>query len=120
MGLTPLEGLPGGTRSGSLDPSLIFHLFNKPSEAGNIQDTKGMQIGQGELILNKQSGFQGLCGTNEYGQISEKAAQQEKNGELGKELLTVQIFENRILVSGLPRWRSFREKLHLTRSSCWR
>lgn len=98
MGLTPLEGLPGGTRSGSLDPSLVFHLFDKPSQAGDLQDTKGMSIGHGELILNKESGFKGLCGTNEYGQIAQKAEEQEKAGELGKERLTVQIFENRILV----------------------
>jgi acetate kinase len=25
MGLTPLDGLPGATRSGSVDPSMIFH-----------------------------------------------------------------------------------------------
>lgn len=29
MGLTPLNGLPGATRSGSIDPSLIFHYTNK-------------------------------------------------------------------------------------------
>jgi acetate kinase len=29
MGLTPLNGLPGATRSGAIDPSLIFHYTNK-------------------------------------------------------------------------------------------
>lgn len=29
MGLTPLDGLPGATRSGAIDPSLIFHYTNK-------------------------------------------------------------------------------------------
>lgn len=33
MGLTPLNGLPGATRSGAIDPSLIFHYTNK---AGRI------------------------------------------------------------------------------------
>lgn len=33
MGLTPLEGLPGATRSGSVDPSLVFHYT---SNAGRI------------------------------------------------------------------------------------
>jgi acetate kinase len=46
MGLTPLNGLPGATRSGSIDPSLIFHYTNKagrithdPSMAINVQVT---------------------------------------------------------------------------------
>lgn len=29
MGLTPLNGLPGATRSGAIDPSLIFHYTSK-------------------------------------------------------------------------------------------
>lgn len=29
MGFTPLSGLPGATRSGSVDPSLIFHYTDK-------------------------------------------------------------------------------------------
>lgn len=33
MGLTPLNGLPGATRAGAIDPSLIFHYTNK---AGRI------------------------------------------------------------------------------------
>jgi len=98
MGLTPLEGLPGGTRSGTLDPSLIFHLFADPSSSSKLVDTKGMSIASGELILNKESGFQGLCGTNEYGQIQSKANEQIAKGDTeGKEKLCVEIFENRIL-----------------------
>lgn len=96
MGLTPLEGLPGGTRSGSLDPSLIFHLFPEPESAGKLVETKGMHIGHGELVLNKQSGFQGLCGTSEYGEIASKAEKAD-----GKERLAVKLFENRILVRGV-------------------
>jgi acetate kinase len=100
MGLTPLEGLPGGTRSGTLDPSLTYHLFEDPMKSGELMETNDIKISRGELILNKQSGFKGLCGTNEFGKITEKAKEQEKNGQLdGKELLCVKIFENRILVS---------------------
>ena len=32
MGFTPLSGLPGATRSGSVDPSLIFHYTNKAAK----------------------------------------------------------------------------------------
>lgn len=39
MGLTPLNGLPGATRSGSVDPSLIFHYTNK---AGRITHDPSM------------------------------------------------------------------------------
>jgi len=104
MGLTPLEGLPGGTRSGSLDPSLTYHLYEDPTKSGSLQETSNgeIKISRGELVLNKQSGFKGLCGTNEFGKIVEKALEQEKNAdENGKELLCVRIFENRILVSSL-------------------
>ena len=30
MGLTPLSGLPGATRAGDIDPSLIFHYTSEP------------------------------------------------------------------------------------------
>lgn len=99
MGLTPLEGLPGGTRSGSLDPSLTYHLYEDPTKSGSLQSTNDIEISRGELVLNKQSGFKGLCGTNEFGKITQMAEEQEKKGVEGKELLCVKIFENRILVS---------------------
>lgn len=112
MGLTPLEGLPGGTRSGSLDPSLTYHLYEDPKKSGSLTNTNGdIEISRGELVLNKHSGFKGLCGTNEFGNITEKAIEQEKKGfgdlENGdgndaRELLCVRIFENRILVSPSP------------------
>lgn len=37
MGLTPLDGLPGSSRSGSVDPSLIFHYTN---DAGKLSHEK--------------------------------------------------------------------------------
>ncbi|QCI22633.1 acetate kinase [Buchnera aphidicola] len=52
MGLTPLEGLVMGTRSGDLDPSIIFFM-NK------ILD---LSIDEIEIILNKKSGLLGLSG----------------------------------------------------------
>lgn len=73
MGLTPLEGgyrvspidlrltldlgLMGGTRSGSVDPSIAFHLLGR--EAGEMVDWNGLEISRGELLLNKESGFLG-------------------------------------------------------------
>ncbi|MXP50872.1 acetate kinase [Pantoea sp. SoEX] len=50
MGLTPLEGLVMGTRSGDIDPAIIFFLFN----------TLGMNISEINRLLTKESGLLGL------------------------------------------------------------
>lgn len=49
MGFTPLEGPMMGTRSGTIDPAIIFHLVNKKR---SLEDIKN--------ILEKESGFKGL------------------------------------------------------------
>ncbi|KLJ08408.1 acetate kinase [Blastomyces silverae] len=69
MGLTPLAGLPGATRSGDVDPSLVFHYT---SEAGKLspESTKDMHISTAERILNKQSGWKSLTGTTDFSQIA--------------------------------------------------
>ncbi|PGH32928.1 acetate kinase [[Emmonsia] crescens] len=69
MGLTPLAGLPGATRSGDVDPSLVFHYT---SEAGKLspESTKDMHISTAERILNKQSGWKSLTGTTNFSQIA--------------------------------------------------
>ncbi|GAA5837916.1 hypothetical protein JCM11251_004698 [Rhodosporidiobolus azoricus] len=70
MGVTPLEGLPGGTRSGTVDPSLIFHVV---PNSGEMVDWSGREISKGEYVLNKESGFKALCGTNNFGEITSRA-----------------------------------------------
>jgi len=73
MGLTPLSGLPGATRSGDVDPSLIFHFTHdagKPSPASS----KSLHVTEAEMILNKQSGWKALTGTTDFGVVSERAA----------------------------------------------
>lgn len=50
MGLTPLEGLVMGTRSGDIDPAIIFYMYN----------TLGMDIKEIETTLTKKSGLLGL------------------------------------------------------------
>ncbi|KAJ4409942.1 hypothetical protein N0V91_002418 [Didymella pomorum] len=77
MGLTPLAGLPGATRSGSIDPSLMFHFTHsagKPSHSSGTQ----MHITQAEEILNKKSGWQALTGTTDFGKISESDKPEDK------------------------------------------
>ncbi|WP_325893532.1 acetate kinase [Grimontia sp. NTOU-MAR1] len=50
MGMTPLEGLVMGTRSGDLDPAIIFHLH----------DALGYSVEQINSMLTKESGLMGL------------------------------------------------------------
>ena len=77
MGLTPLAGLPGATRSGDVDPSLIFHFTH---DAGQLSrsSTKDMHISQAEEILNKQSGWKAMTGTTDFGHIAANVEKDEK------------------------------------------
>jgi acetate kinase len=53
MGLTPLEGLVGGTRSGDLDPTLVFH-HTKDCASNALQEEEGDRfISKAEMALNK-------------------------------------------------------------------
>jgi acetate kinase len=52
MGLTPLEGLPMGTRSGDIDPAIVQFVANK----------EGKTIDEMLNILNKQSGMLAVSG----------------------------------------------------------
>jgi acetate kinase len=59
MGLTPLEGLVMGTRSGDIDPAVTFHL----------KRVAGMTEDEIDVLLNKRSGLVGLCGDNDMREI---------------------------------------------------
>ncbi len=54
MGLTPLEGVLMGTRSGDLDPAVVQHL----------SDNEGMTAAEVVDMLNKKSGLVGLSGVS--------------------------------------------------------
>ncbi|KAK7209395.1 hypothetical protein V2G26_016573 [Clonostachys chloroleuca] len=68
MGLTPLSGLLGATRSGNVDPSLVFHYA---SDVGKLSpaSTKMLHISKAEEILNKESGLSSLTGTADFAAI---------------------------------------------------
>ena len=91
MGLTPLEGLPGATRSGSVDPSVIFHYTHDPGQLSR-SSPKDVHITMAEEILNKECGWMALTGTTDFGAISAKAAQKDKQCSLAFD-----IFVDRIL-----------------------
>jgi acetate kinase len=59
MGFTPLEGLVMGTRSGDLDPAVLFHLARR----------EGLSIDQLDDLLNKRSGMLGLTGSSDLRDI---------------------------------------------------
>ncbi|KAL5615483.1 hypothetical protein BROUX41_005528 [Berkeleyomyces rouxiae] len=69
MGLTPLAGLPGATRSGSVDPSLVFHYA---SNVGRLapQATRDLHISRAEQILNKEAGWKSMTGTTDFAKIA--------------------------------------------------
>lgn len=59
MGLTPLEGLVMGTRSGDLDPAALVHLSRRA----------GLSINELDALLNTRSGLQGLAGRSDMRDI---------------------------------------------------
>ncbi|MFD7992565.1 acetate kinase [Streptomyces mexicanus] len=76
MGLTPLEGLVMGTRSGDLDPAVIFHL----------QRVGGMSMDEIDTLLNKSSGLFGLCGDNDMREIRRRMDEGDAQARLAFEI----------------------------------
>ncbi|MEV5614045.1 acetate kinase [Streptomyces sp. NPDC052225] len=72
MGLTPLEGLVMGTRSGDVDPAVIFHLMR----VGN------MSADEIDVLLNKKSGLIGLCGDNDMREIRRRIDEGDREAKL--------------------------------------
>lgn len=61
MGMTPLAGLVMGTRTGDIDPGIIFHLYR----------TAGLSIDEIDTLLNRKSGIKGLSGVNDFRELRE-------------------------------------------------
>ncbi|MDO5511700.1 acetate kinase [Corynebacterium sp.] len=59
MGMTPLAGLVMGTRSGDIDPGIIFHLYR----------TAGLSIDDIDTLLNRKSGIKGMSGVNDFREL---------------------------------------------------
>jgi acetate kinase len=71
MGLTPLEGLVMGTRSGDLDPAVLFHLHRQA----------GLGFEELETMLNKDSGLKGLTGKGDMRDVQTAAADGDEEAE---------------------------------------
>ncbi len=76
MGLTPLQGLVMGTRSGDVDPGLHTFLHNE----------LGMTIAQIDTLLNKQSGLKGLAGVNDFRELEQRRASGNEEAQLAFEV----------------------------------
>jgi acetate kinase len=72
MGLTPLEGLVMGTRSGDIDPAVVFHLAR----------VGGMDTDAIDALLNKRSGLLGLCGDNDMREIGRRMGEGDPDARL--------------------------------------
>ncbi|AKK02224.1 acetate kinase [Corynebacterium epidermidicanis] len=59
MGMTPLAGIVMGTRSGDIDPGIVFHLHR----------SAGMSIDEIDTLLNKKSGVKGISGVNDFREL---------------------------------------------------
>jgi acetate kinase len=64
MGLTPLEGLVMGTRSGDLDPAIVLFLHREAR----------LSLDEIDTLLNRESGMKGLAGVNDMRLVERRAA----------------------------------------------
>jgi len=77
MGLTPLEGLAMGTRSGNLDPAIVMFIAEKENKT----------VEEVENILNKKSGVLGLSGvSSDFRDIKQAEEQGNKRAAIALDL----------------------------------
>lgn len=76
MGLTPLEGLVMGTRSGDIDPAALFHLARQA----------GYTIDQLDELLNRRSGMLGLTGHTDMRDVHDAVAAGDEDARTGLEV----------------------------------
>jgi acetate kinase len=81
MGFGPLSGLIMGTRSGDIDPTVIFYLVNQ----------LGYDIDQVSNLLNKRSGMLGLTGQSDMRDITAAIEQGDENARLAYDLYAYHI-----------------------------
>jgi len=76
MGMTPLEGLVMGTRSGDIDPGVLFHLHREA----------GMSVDQLDDLLNRRSGMLGLSGSSDLRDVQAAATRGDRRAVLALEV----------------------------------
>lgn len=86
MGLTPLEGLVMGTRTGDIDPAVVFHL----------QRVAGMSVDEVDKLMNRRSGMMGLTGDNDMRAIQEMIRSGDPNARV-RAREAMDVYVNRIV-----------------------
>jgi len=79
MGMTPLEGLVMGTRSGDLDPAIVNLIANK----------EGLSTHEVETLLNTQSGLLGISGLTNDMKVLEEELKEHEDRRVG---LAIEVF----------------------------
>jgi len=81
MGLTPLQGLVMGTRSGDVDPGLHAYLAREA----------GLSLDEIDMVLNKRSGLLGLSGVNDFRHLEQRLAAGEADARLAFDVVVHRI-----------------------------
>ncbi len=87
MGLTPLEGLMMGTRTGDIDPAVVFHLAL----------LSGMATDEIYTLFNKQSGMKGLTGESDMRSVWEMIFNDDDKEAQHKARVAMDVYINRLL-----------------------
>ena len=81
MGFSPLPGLMMGTRSGDLDPAVVFYMCGK----------LGMSLEEIDRTLNKQSGLLGITGSSDVRDVQDRMEAGEADAQLALDMYTYRI-----------------------------
>ena len=81
MGLSPLEGLVMGTRSGDVDPTVIAH----------VAGATGRPLAEVADALNRESGLRGLCGSSDMREVEARAAAGDEDAVLALDVFCYRI-----------------------------
>ncbi|AYY14425.1 acetate kinase [Actinobacteria bacterium YIM 96077] len=81
MGLTPLQGLVMGSRSGDLDPGILFHL----------RRSAGMSVDELDDMLNRHSGVLGLTGVRDMREVHQLASDGDDAAKLARDIYCYRI-----------------------------
>ena len=83
MGMTPLAGVVMGTRSGDIDPAI--HLY--------LHKTKGLSSQEIDTLLNKKSGFKGICGVNDMRDIHANIERGDEQSKLAFDMFAYSVIK---------------------------
>lgn len=84
MGFTPLDGVPMGTRTGSMDPAVVTYLIDKGLSSKEVNN-----------LMNKQSGVAGVSGvSSDFRDLTDAADKGNERARLALDMFTYQVKKN--------------------------